>query len=85
MQRVDILASTFLILESGTRVEEGVEREELEAVLQPVIDSTGVASVSSDVAWVALGLALQCPPGSHQVEVPSGEALCMGPTHLPHS
>ena len=45
-----ILASSFWTLSSGTRVAEGVKREELGVVLPLRIDSTGVVSVGSYVA-----------------------------------
>ena len=45
-----IWASNFWTLAIGTSVADGVEREELGAVLVPGIDLTGVVSVGSNVS-----------------------------------
>ena len=51
---VAISALSFWTIESGTRVVDGVEGEELEVVLTPRIDSAGVVSVGSDIAGLAI-------------------------------
>ena len=49
-----ICASSFWTLASGTSADKGVVREELGTVLLPGIDSTGVVSVVSEAACIAV-------------------------------